>query len=324
MQKIDREEKVSSTWRIPNDMQGLRVDTYLKRRIGRISRNRAQRIIAVEDLLIDEQAVKPSYRVKAGQLVRLKRFAPDEVTAIDDFDVGIIYEDDELLIVNKPAGLNIHPTANSLYRTLTFFLRKNYPLQKLNPCHRLDKETSGLVVVAKTRRMESQIKKAFMQGHVEKTYVAIVSGIVNGSHTIDLPLGLQRDRGIVAIRMIRDPNGKEAITKIRPLWKDYDNDRTVVVCRPLTGRQHQIRAHLSLFGHPIIADKLYGMGDEFFDRYTRGEDTAMLLPHWRHALHAARLRFTVDKRKFVFKSPWPEDFLDLVRNSNAETRAFFS
>lgn len=306
--------RVSSVWQVPADMHGLRADQYLVRRIGRISRERAQRIILAQDFLLDEQVVKPSFRVKNGQKAKLFRFAPDDAADIKDFLVETVYEDEELLVLNKPAGLSIHPSANCLYKTLTHWLRCNFKGQKINPCHRIDKETSGLVICAKTRATESLVKKAFMNKSVKKTYLAVVEGHLKKSQTIDFPLGLQKEQGLVAIRMIKDEAGKEAITKVRPLYFDEQNGRTLVLCKPYTGRQHQIRAHLSLIGHAIVSDKLYSHGDQFFDEMCRGNDEILkdlALP--RHALHAARLRIFIKNKKYLFKCPLPMDISSLIK-----------
>lgn len=305
-------ERVSSSWRVPDDMHGLRADLCLQRHIGRISRERAQRIIFALDFLIDDKSVKPSLRVRAGQKATLFRFAPDQVNDVYAFDVGVIYEDDDVVVVNKPAGLSIHPTANCLYKTLTHWLRTHFPGQKINPCHRIDKETSGLVVCAKTRASESIIKRAFMTGGVQKTYLAVVEGRPH-PQTINLALGLQRDRGLVAIRMIEDREGKDAVTKIRSLVHDVERNRSLVLCLPKTGRQHQIRAHLSLIGHAIVGDKLYSKPDEFFDRLTRGFDDGLAeLGHTRHALHAARLRITLKGKQLRLQAPFPDDLKNLI------------
>jgi 23S rRNA pseudouridine1911/1915/1917 synthase len=314
---MNTHDKVASQWLITPDMHGLRADQYLKRYIGRISRSRVQRIILAQDFLIDDQAIKPSGRVRNGQRAILKRFAPDQKNDIDSFSVEILFENDDLLVINKPPGLSIHPSANCLYKTLTHWLRTNYPGQKINPCHRIDKETSGIVVCAKNRAAESHVKKGFMHGKVQKTYLAIVSGVLLKAHTINIPLGLQKDRGLVAIRMIEDSIGKSAITKTRPLLVDKTLNRTLVLCHPLTGRQHQIRAHLSLIGHGIVADKLYSLGDEFFDGLSKGREELLKdLEHTRHALHASRVRLSLKGQRFVFKCPIPEDFYGLMTNLN--------
>jgi 23S rRNA pseudouridine1911/1915/1917 synthase len=305
--------RVSTSWRVPREMHGLRVDQFLQRHIGRISRERAQRIILTRDFLLDEREVKPSMRVRAGQRATLIRFAPDKSEDIADFDVGIVYEDADLLVVNKPAGLSIHPTANCLYKTLTHWLRTQFPGAKINPCHRIDKETSGLVVCAKNRQSEALVKRAFMTGAIAKSYLAVVEGLLEEPRTITIPIGLQKSRGLVAIRMIEDREGKEAKTLVMPLMRDQVAHHSLVLCHPKTGRQHQIRAHLSLIGHPLVGDKLYGKPDEFFDRLTRGFDDGLLeLGHKRHALHAARLRMSFKGKRHVFRAPFPRDLADLI------------
>lgn len=160
-------EKVESHWQIPSEMHNLRADQYLARRIGRISRTRASSIIEAKDFLLDGRAVKSSSRVKSGQRATIRRLPPDHVDDVNDFDVKIIYEDNDILVVDKPPHLSIHPTANCLYKTLTHWLRKNFA-GKIHPCHRIDKETSGVVVCAKNPKVESAIKKNFMYGHVQK------------------------------------------------------------------------------------------------------------------------------------------------------------
>lgn len=308
-------KKVSSHWPVAPNMHGLRADVYLQRRIGRISRERVQRIILGEDMLLDDKPLKPSVRVKAGQRVTLKRFAPDHERDIDRFNVEIIYEDNDILVLNKPSGLIIHPTANCLYKTLTHWLSMRFVGEKINPCHRIDKETSGLIVCAKNRATESVIKSAFMQGRVKKSYLAIVEGILPAKRNIDLPLGLQKNRGLVAIRMIKDVQGQQARTVVAPLKHDYARNQTLVLALPFTGRQHQIRAHLSLIGHALLGDKLYGHPDEFFDRLTQGfNDGLALLAHPRHALHAYKLRFRLANRHYVFRCPLPQDLRGLIES----------
>jgi 23S rRNA pseudouridine1911/1915/1917 synthase len=294
------------------DLHGLRVDQYLQRKIGRISRARAQRIIRGQDFLLDGCRVKVSQRVKYGQKATLIRLSPDSPKDIINISVKIISENSNFIVINKPPGLSIHPSANCLFKTLTYWLRINKPNEKINPCHRIDKETSGLVICAKERRSESNIKKLFMRGAIKKTYLAVVEKKMS-AQVITIPLALQRERGLVRIRMIADPAGKEAITRVRPVFYDPILDRSLVMCRPLTGRQHQIRAHLAEIGHPIIGDKLYYHGDTFFDNYCRrDEQTVKELKHPRHALHAWRLRFKLKDLQHAFSCAVPEDFAKLM------------
>lgn len=303
--------KLGSSWHISSDFNGLRVDQYLTRRVGRISRARAQKIIKAKDFLLDGQEVKLSFRVKEGQVATLFRFAPDEKEDVHKFNVEKIYENEDFLVVNKPYGLSIHPSANCLYKTLTHWLRVNYPGQKLNPCHRIDKETSGLVVCAKNRKFESSVKKQFMQGQVKKAYLAIVSGCMSEKKIISLPLGLQRGRGLVSIKMIHDFQGKEAQTVVKPVKFLTKTNRTLVLCKPLTGRQHQIRAHLALIGHGIVGDKLYSAGEKFFDAWTKREVDESSLEHHRHALHARALSFCYGNKNYRFTTKIPKDFFEL-------------
>src|SRR5580704_795437 len=119
--------KVSCHWLVKKEFAGLRVDTYLKQHIGRISRTRVQRIIKAHDFLLNDKTLKPSARVYDGQRATLLRYAPDDKKDIDDFTVKILYEDEGILVVDKPAGLSIHPNANCLYKTLTYWLRTTFP-----------------------------------------------------------------------------------------------------------------------------------------------------------------------------------------------------
>jgi 23S rRNA pseudouridine1911/1915/1917 synthase len=305
---------VSSQWIVPSEVHGLRVDQYLQRKIGRISRARVQRIIRARDFLLDGAHVKVSQRIKYGQKAMLIRLSPDSPHEIHAINIPIIFENEDFLVVNKPAGLSIHPSANCLFKTLTYWLRIQRPHEKINPCHRIDKETSGLVICAKNRRFESMLKKLFMKGFVKKSYVAITLGKIN-AQTIAIPLALQRERGLVAIRMIADTLGKKALTKVRPVYYNEHEDKSLVLCRPYTGRQHQIRAHLAAVGHPIIGDKLYFHGDEFFDAYCRRQNQSKP-SHPRHALHARALSFYLDNKRYKFFCALPDDFKTLLSPNN--------
>jgi len=295
---------------VTKEFAGLRADQYLKRKIGRLSRSKAQKIICNNDFLIDCEKVKPSRRVKTGERITLKRFSPDISDDISSFKVEIVYEDDDILLLNKPSGLTLHPTAFHFYKTLTYWLKKNFPKVAIHPCHRIDKDTSGLVLCAKNKQTEIELKKAFMHKHVQKTYLAVVFGVVKNSMDIKIPLALQRGSGLVKIRMMKDEkHGKEAFTRVRPVKLLDNRTKTLLMCRPYTGRQHQIRAHLSLIGHPIINDLLYGHDDEIFDAHYRALKADQNLKAPPHKLHAYSLRFALKGKKFFFKCKPPENFL---------------
>jgi 23S rRNA pseudouridine1911/1915/1917 synthase len=204
----------------------------------------------------------------------------------------------------------VHPSARYLHRTLTAWLRARAVDDRIaHPCHRLDRETSGVLVCAKTAGAERLVKRAFMEGKVKKTYLAVVRGSIDESFVMKRPLALQGERGLVRIRMVEDVLGQEAETAFVRLAFDERVDRSLVACFPRTGRQHQIRAHLFSAGAPIVGDKLYAMGDAWFDTFTRGEADETVLEHSRHALHASALRLD-DGR--VFTAPLPDDLRSLL------------
>lgn len=297
--------KVVQRWKIPNFLNGIRADHYLVHHVGRISRNKAQKIIASGDFRLEHQMLKCSKRLKAGDPVELWRVPPDS-PQLEQLKIQIIYEDSQLLVIHKPGNLAVHPSARYLYQTLTHWLKINYPNQPIHPCHRLDRETSGLLVCAKDPQTESKIKSAFMTGKVKKTYWAVVEGRFAKPISCTRPLALQGSRGLVAIKMIEDAEqGSLAHTEFQPINYNPVLNWSLIECHPKTGRQHQIRAHLALEGFPIVGDKLYSMGEEFFDAYTKNQANLRSLPLPRQALHAQKLEFELDGKVHVFESHDP-------------------
>jgi 23S rRNA pseudouridine1911/1915/1917 synthase len=219
-----------------------------------------------------------------------------------------------LVIVNKPFGLAIHPTANDLYRTLTHWLRLKYEDEPVHPCHRIDRDTSGLVVCARNKSSGQIIKAQFAAKKIFKQYLAVCDGQLREKIKIIIPLALQGDKGLVRIKMIPQEDGSNAETLIAPHYYDQNFNRTLVICQPFTGRQHQIRAHMWICGYPIIGDKLYQMGEKFFDRYTKskGMHGNDLLPHFRHALHAHKISFNLKNKTYNFTAPIPKDFHQII------------
>ena len=302
---------------IPPDLDAARADHALVFKVRRLSRNRAQRIIRFGDFRTPSGPLKPSSRLRAGDTVELWRLPPDapDETATPP---TVLYEDESLLVIDKPGDLVVHPSARYLHQTVTSFLRLRFaPKAPPHPCHRLDRETSGVLVCAHSNGAESAIKTAFANGGVEKTYLAVVSGQMTAKATIEHPLALQGQRGLVRIRMVRDADGMYARTDVEPLFVDEERGRTLVVCRPRTGRQHQIRAHLSIEGYPLVGDKLYAMGDVWFDAFTQRSTTEhgqapADVEHPRHALHAYEAAFLLGGTRRMFRAPFPMELAALV------------
>jgi 23S rRNA pseudouridine1911/1915/1917 synthase len=258
---------------------------------------------------LDGARRKPADIVRAHDVVYLVRDRFVEPTTPLHYDV--VHEDDALLIIDKPAGLPMHPTATYHKHTLSYLLRERY-VEQFAPriAHRLDRETSGLVLCGKTLEAERKLKRAFEQHRVQKTYLAIVRGeLVNDSGEIDLPMAPVRE-GLHVLMEVRD-DGLPSHTRYRVLARRAEH--SLVELSPKSGRQHQLRVHLSALGFPIVGDKLYGPEREapFLEIIETGMTDELLtrlrLP--RQALHAHRLEFAhpASGEAFSIVSPLPAD-----------------
>jgi 23S rRNA pseudouridine1911/1915/1917 synthase len=289
---------------VDENYAGLRLDHYLKRQIPRLSRTKLQAIIRDQLLPVRGRRLKPSSAVALGDEVVIRRPARPEPPCPRTFEV--LYHDAHMMVIDKPAGLPVHASARFYFNTLTRVLSERFPGQGMQICHRLDRETSGALVVARGKEAAGRLKGAFEDKRVRKTYLAVVWGDppwpdgswdgdgdddVGGDHAIDLPLGLVRDRAArIQIRMETRPDGLPSLTRVRVL--ERRGHCALVRCLPVTGRQHQIRAHLAACGHPIVGDKLYAHGDEVFAACCdQGMTDELLARLWlpRHALHAAAI-----------------------------------
>lgn len=288
---------------------GWRADRYLSAHIPRLSRSRARCIIEAGDLLRGTRPLKPSSRVRGGEELVLWRTLPHEPPAPTRFDV--LFDDGALLAIDKPSGLAIHPTARYFRTTLTQVLRRRAgdgPVPV--PCHRLDRETSGVLLLAWDRVTERRIKVAFSQRRIRKTYWALVEGRVSEScFTVDEPLA--QGRSPIRIKMVPGAGGQLACTRFEVLR--FVGERTLVACYPQTGRTHQIRAHLSWAGHPIVGDKIYGIqGESWFLRWADGGEQAAPLSElaWsRQCLHARAVELTAELlgAPVRIEAPWARD-----------------
>ena len=309
-------DSVVLTFPVPHELDGQRLDRFVHWRIPRLTRQRAAEIVAACAHLSDGTRRHPAERVRAGEtvlLVRQRFYEPDAPT-----DFGVLYRDEAITVVDKPAGLPVHPSATYRRNTLTYALRARFGETAPQIAHRLDKETSGIVVCAQPGPDEVAVKRQFEARKVDKSYLAIVRGVI-AADTLVIDAPMQRAGTGMHVRMATHPEGLPARTELRVVERRAD--RTLVELFPETGRQHQLRVHLASIGHPIVGDKLYGpegdavfleliedgMSDQLFER----------LGHDRHALHAASVRFTHPRtgEPLRVSSPLPPDLVALWEDS---------
>jgi 23S rRNA pseudouridine1911/1915/1917 synthase len=278
---------------VAEEHAGIRADQFLKLQIPRLSRTRLQAILRQTVTLASGRPLKPNTRLAPGDELIMRREAQPEPPCPRRFDV--LYDDAWTMVVDKPAGLPVHASAKFYFNTLTRVLGERFPGEPLQIAHRLDRETSGCLVVARGKPAAARLKGAFEHKRVAKVYTAIVRGSPpwDDDAAIDLPLRLvDPERSPISVRMEVHRDGLPSLTRVRVL--ERGRDRALVRCQPVTGRQHQIRAHLAAAGYPIVGDKLYGHGDEAFTAFCAHgltDELAELFELPRHALHAAWIRF---------------------------------
>jgi 23S rRNA pseudouridine1911/1915/1917 synthase len=208
----------------------------------------------------------------------------------------------------------MHPTAKFHFTTVTARLRQQFPDEELAITHRLDLETSGVLLVARNKEAEVALKRAFFEKRVHKRYLAICRGVLEGEGVIDQPLGLAG--GLVRVKMAVRTDGLPSRTRYRAVR--VVGERTLVEAQPETGRQHQIRAHLDFIGHPVVGDKLYPDEAIFAEYQDHGySSVAGRLEHERQALHAHELSFPhpLSGERVTVSSPLPDDLTDLIEAS---------
>jgi 23S rRNA pseudouridine1911/1915/1917 synthase len=294
---------------------GWRLDRYLGEKLRRLSRARIQRIILRG--LVCEYRLKPSTLVFPGLAFRLRRSLRDEPET--PTELPIVYQDDWLLVLDKPAGLPIHPTARYQRGTLVSLLRERFGERFAEPAHRLDRETSGLVVCGRTTEACRVLGRLFLSRDVHKAYLAVCEGHPpEDTFTVDAPIAEGTALIRIAVRIDR-VEGKESRTRFQVLQRFVRDGAPFALlrCYPETGRQHQIRIHLHEVGFPLVGDKMYGPDPGYFDRFSKHalepEAWARLrLP--RQALHAAHIAFAHPgtRQEVSFDSPLPADLVDFM------------
>ena len=317
---------------IPFDVRphehGLRIDLFLSRRMTRMSRSLAARLVRMGRVRrVPESPLKASSRVFEGERIIMKRKPLDEASP-DDIVVPIVHDDPQVLAVNKPGNLVVHPTASHYHRTLIRIMRTRLDEEALDLAHRIDKETSGLILLARDFDSASWLKKQFAERRVQKSYLALVKGIPEQeSLQVTAPMRLATSTSNVLMEICRpeDRDALPASTEIVVLARG--KDAALVEARPKTGRQHQIRLHLLHCGWPILGDKLYLGGEEFFLDAIRHdfpvEELIAKVGHHRQALHAwkATFRHPRDREPMTLTAPLSDDLVALAEQHGIDARA---
>lgn len=286
--------------RVPPEASGMRLDVFLPTQLRNTSRTRARFIIEASAYSPEGKKLRPNDRVRAEERVVLWRAPFEEQDQVSP--LGVVYEDEHLLAIDKPPLMAVHPTARHHVSTVIVQLRAQRPDSFLSLVHRIDRETSGILLVAKTRDSERAFKRmledrsvavnegAHDAGDTQKEYLAITWGVPT-SGIVDLPLELDSENSLRVKMRVPASGGLEARTEVEVL--ETKQGYALVRCALHTGRQHQIRVHLAAGGTPIVGDKLYGPDERMLARAADGELTAedlLRLELPRHALHAHRYR----------------------------------
>ncbi len=303
------------------DDAGTRLDQFLTGRLGDHTRSQIQRLIREGRVALDRTTARSGMAVRAGDVVRVDIPAPVAATPRPEaLPLDVVHDDPDLVVVDKPAGMVVHPAAGhadgTLVNALLHHVRDLSGIGgELRPgiVHRLDRGTSGLIVVAKHDAAHAELARQFADREVEKEYVALVWGLVQQGRRIDLPIGRDPvDRKRISTRSRR---AREAVTRV--VLAERLDGVTLVRVAIATGRTHQIRVHLSAIGHPVVGDPLYGGRRRHPPPHLR-----VVQRLHRPFLHAARLAFTHprDGRRLVVSCALPDDLQDLADAVRTVTR----
>lgn len=297
------------THHLTADRGGERLDAFLARRLPELSRTNLKRLIDSGFVTIDGRVPRPSEKTREGVKVTVEVPPPEELSLEPEaIPLTIVYQDGDLIVVDKPAGLTVHPAPGHPSGTLVNALLAACPdLQGISGTlrpgivHRLDKDTSGLLVVAKNDRAMRSLQSQLTERSVHKTYLALVHGVPKPREgQIEAPIGRSpRNRKKMAVV----DNGRESTTRYR-VREELPGGFTLLEVEPVTGRTHQIRVHLAAIGHPVFGDPLYGRASELLSR--------QFLHAWKLAF-----RMPLGGREVEFESPLPADLRTVLEELRA-------
>ena len=300
-------------WHVTGEHIGLRLDRFLVSMLDNTSRTTIQQLIHSGDVLVNGQSSKSGYALREGDEIQIHQLTPVQSVSNltpQSLPLDIVYEDDDLWVINKQAGLVVHPALGHSHDTLLNALLAYYPdLQDIESerpgiVHRLDRDTSGLIIVAKNLPTQSALIEQMKRHEIIKRYLALVEGIVSLDHgSIDAPIGRDpRNRQKMAITAT---GSRDAVTHFRVLERFQRH--TLLLLQLETGRTHQIRVHLQAIGHPIFGDPTYGSGH-----------THPTIPLSRQFLHASQLIFThpTTGQPLELEAPLPPDLEDVLQHAS--------
>ena len=323
METLDIDESLYEHYSFTADsgQQALRVDKFLMNRIENATRNKIQQAAKAGSVRVNDVVVKSNYKVKGGDQVKVLFTHPpyENLLVGENIPLDIVYEDDALVVVNKAAGMVVHPGHGNYNGTLLNALLYHFESLPLNAndrpglVHRIDKDTSGLLVVAKTEKAMTHLAKQFFDKTSQRSYYALVWGDVkDDTGTIEGHIGRDPKNRLLMTVFPDGDQGKEAITHYEVV--ERFGYTTLVRCRLETGRTHQIRAHMKHIGHTLFGDARYGgyniLKGTTFTKYKQFVDNCFkLLP--RQALHAQTLGFVhpISGKSMSFDAPLPNDML---------------
>jgi 23S rRNA pseudouridine1911/1915/1917 synthase len=320
---------------VDKGQEPLRIDKFLMTRIERATRNKLQQAINAGMVQVNGKEVRPNYKVKAkDEIILYSDMSPEETEIIpQNIPLNIVYEDDDLIVINKPAGMVVHPGsgnyAGTLLNGIAYYLQSEGITEQVLPrfglVHRIDKNTSGLLLIAKTDTAMGHLAKQFFEHSIRRQYIAVVWGDMKENNgTIIAHIGRHLRSRKMFDAYPEGDHGKEAITHYKVV--ERFGYVTVVECVLETGRTHQIRVHMKYIGHPLFNDDTYG-GDKIvkgtvFARYKQFvENCFAICP--RHALHARTLGFVhpTTNKKMFFEAELPNDMKELIEKWRIYTEA---